>query len=372
MSSTDSPSIEPELAERLAVLAGAGADREGFPARAPISEAVIRQMTDAVGDRNPVYTDEAFASRSVHRGIVAPPLWLYGWMMRGLEPHPERATTKEGIRYFHLAPAGQQRPGSHRRTLREELNELLESFGYASPAVTNMTYGFRRYLRPGEQPRFSSWVIDRIQGPKVTKIGTGFFVDLRINVFVGEELVATIGQRYLRSKPQGRSPAPAAAAAPRDGGVQHPLPELDFSPDAPSLTTRRFDQVRVGEALPDLLIRISPTLVIAGALASQDFQDVHHDHQIMERRGHPDIFMNMMTTSGLLGRYLTDWTGPEALIRAHELRLGRPNYAGDTLRLSGTVRSAQIVDGARLVTVDIVGRNGLGTHAEGSVSFELP
>jgi acyl dehydratase len=124
--------------------------------------------------------------------------------------------------------------------------------------------------------------------------------------------------------------------------------------------------------LPPLVVKISPTLIIAGALASQDFQDVHHDYQIIRRRGHPYIFMNMMTTSGLLGRYLTDWTGADAVIRGHELQLGRPNYAGDTMRLTGAVRSAELVENRGLVTVDIVGTNSLGKHTESSIIAELP
>ena len=55
------PSIDPSLASRIAAFAGAGADRQGFVAPAPVSTAVIKQMTDAVGDRNPVYTDEALS-----------------------------------------------------------------------------------------------------------------------------------------------------------------------------------------------------------------------------------------------------------------------------------------------------------------------
>jgi acyl dehydratase len=133
----------------------------------------------------------------------------------------------------------------------------------------------------------------------------------------------------------------------------------------------RFGEVKAGDRLPPLVVRISPTIIIAGALASQDFQDVHHDYQMIRRRGHPDIFMNMMTTSGMVGRYVTDWSGPNALVRAHELRLGRPNYAGDTMRMTGSVRSTEIVDGRGMVVVDVVGANSLGNHTESSVTLEL-
>jgi len=371
----NSPVADPVLLERLTKFVGAGEDRPGLDARHPVSHAVIGQMTDAVGDRNPVYSDEAFARGTVHQGIVAPPLWLFSWMMPGLQPEAEESRLEDGTAYFHLAPGGQRRAVAARRTIRDELNDVLEEYGYAVPAVTNMTYTYLRYLRPGERPHFSSWIIDEVTGPKLTKLGAGFFATMHMNVYVGAELVATILQRYLRSKPAMRATdtadAPAPALMPEYAPGEDPVLRLG-APQTRTTTTLRFDEVKSGDQLPPLVVRISPTLIIAGALASQDYQDVHHDYQMIRRRGHPNVFMNMMTSSGLLGRYVTDWTGPNAIIRSHELRLLRPNYPGDTMRLTGTVRSTELVDGRGLVTLDLLGINSLGTHTDSSVTVELP
>lgn len=368
--------VDTAFSKRIAAFVGAGADRSGFAAPAPVSHAVIKQMTDAVGDRNPIYTDETLARASIHKGIVAPPLWLYSWMMAGLEGEAQEARLEDGANYFYAAPGGQRRTSVEQRTIRDELNGVLQEHGYVSPAVTNMSYTYARYLRPGETPRFSSWIIEEISGPKATKIGEGFFATMRMDVFVGNEQVASIRQRYLRSKPHERNATAAAAPATTYSSAEPTAaaePNLRFVPRQPfPIRTLRFGEVKVGDVIPPLVVKISPTLIIAGALASQDFQDVHHDYQMIHRRGHPNIFMNMMTTSGLLGRYLTDWTGPDAIVRAHELRLGRPNYAGDTMTLTGSVRSADRVEGRGLVTVDLVGANSLGKHTESSITVELP
>lgn len=376
-----STAADPVLLARLAKFIGAGAERPGFLARGPIDRAAIRQMTDAVGDRNPIYTDEEFARGTIHNGLVAPPLWLSCWLMHGLRPGDEETTLEDGTAWFHLAPSGQRQPPKETRTIRDELNDLLAEYGYTSPAVTNIAHSYLRYLRPGERPRFSSWIIEDIVGPKTTKLGEGFFMSQKMNVFVDNELVATIRQRNLRSKPATREPGKAAA---RDGADKPRVvtgevtaeaagePVVRSGPARPRTTTLRFDQVKAGDVLPPLVVKISPTLIIAGALASQDFQDVHHDYPIMQRRGHPHIFMNAMTTSGLLGRFVTDWTGPEALVREYEMQLLRPNYPGDTMRLTGTVRSAVATDGRGLVTVDLLGTNSLGRHTQGSVCVELP
>ena len=98
-----------------------------------------------------------------------------------------------------------------------------------------------------------------------------------------------------------------------------------------------FADVAVGMELPALEILITPTLIVAGALASRDYQDVHHDPALSKERGSPDIFMNILTTNGIVGRYVTDWTGPAGMLHEVKIRLGPPNYPGDLLTLTGAV-----------------------------------
>lgn len=357
--------------DQVRSLIGRGLDQPGFDAPAPVSEAVIRQMVDAVGDRNPIYTDAASARSTLHGGMVAPPLWLYGWMMAGLGMEGEEAVLEDGTRLFRAAPGGQKRSRPAQPTVRDQVNQVLESRGFASPVVTDMSYTFERYLRPGERPRFSSWIVDDIVGPKTTRIGVGFFVSLRLEVYVGEERVASMVQRYLRVRPHSAGGAVRREPQPVPESSEPPIASWRAVPgDAPQ--TRRFETIRVGEQLPELVVEVSPTLIIAGALASQDFQDVHHDFRMIGERGHPTVFMNMMTISGLVGRFVTDWTGPDCIIRSHTLRLGRPNYAGDKLRLSATATQAAVQEGCRRVKLEFLGRNGLGQAIDGDVVVEFP
>ncbi|MDQ8705895.1 MaoC family dehydratase [Streptomyces sp. LHD-70] len=126
--------------------------------------------------------------------------------------------------------------------------------------------------------------------------------------------------------------------------------------------------LRAGAELPPLEIPVTRTLIVAGALASRDYQDVHHDAELAQEKGSPDIFMNILTTNGLVGRYVTDCFGPAAVLRKVAIRLGAPNYPGDTMVLTGTVAE---VDGAT-ARVDVVGANGIGRHVTGTVTVELP
>jgi hypothetical protein len=134
------------------------------------------------------------------------------------------------------------------------------------------------------------------------------------------------------------------------------------------MTGLRFDDVRVGDLLPPLDIPLTRTLIVATAIASRDYQDVHHDPGIAAERGSKDIFMNILSTNGFVGRFVTDWAGPAAVITRVAIRLGAPNYPGDTMHLTGTVTSAD----AGLVEVQVRGANDLGDHVSGTVSLRLP
>nr|WP_042187787.1 MaoC/PaaZ C-terminal domain-containing protein [Kibdelosporangium sp. MJ126-NF4]CEL17072.1 hypothetical protein [Kibdelosporangium sp. MJ126-NF4]CTQ91698.1 hypothetical protein [Kibdelosporangium sp. MJ126-NF4] len=114
--------------------------------------------------------------------------------------------------------------------------------------------------------------------------------------------------------------------------------------------------------LPELRIDTTATFVVSTALATRDFQDVHHDRDAAVARGSADIFLNILTTTGLVQRFVTDWAGPQALVRGVAIRLGVPCYAGDTLVFSGTAES----DGENTV-VQVVGKCSLGDHVTGTV-----
>ena len=124
---------------------------------------------------------------------------------------------------------------------------------------------------------------------------------------------------------------------------------------------------KVGETLPELVIPITPTRIVSGAIASRDYQDVHHDVPAAREKGSPDIFMNILTTNGLVGRYVTDWAGAEARILKIAIRLGVPNHPGDTMTLTGSV--ARVGDDGS-IEVSIRGANQLGNHVTGTVTVK--
>ena len=136
------------------------------------------------------------------------------------------------------------------------------------------------------------------------------------------------------------------------------------------MKTLRFESVQVGDALPELPIPITVTLVVGGALASRDYTPVHHDKAAAQAQGMSDVFMNILTTNGLVGRYVTDWAGPDAIVKNVAIKLGAPNLPGDTMKMVGSVKSKD--DAAGEVVVEIAGKNGWGNHVTGTVRLALP
>jgi acyl dehydratase len=132
----------------------------------------------------------------------------------------------------------------------------------------------------------------------------------------------------------------------------------------------RLGDVKVGDELPELVIDVTATLVVAGALASRDFTPVHHDKTHAQSQGLSDVIMNTMTTNGLVCRYLTDWAGPDARIRGISSRLGVPNVPGEKLKLGGRVTAKDAQTG--VVTVAVTGRNSWGDHVSATARVALP
>ncbi|RAG86547.1 protein dehydratase [Streptacidiphilus pinicola] len=122
------------------------------------------------------------------------------------------------------------------------------------------------------------------------------------------------------------------------------------------------------DRLPPLRVPLTRTLIVSGAIASRDYQDVHHDAELARAKGAPDIFMNILTTNGLVGRYVTDWTGPDARIESIAIRLGVPAYPGDELQFSGEVTERG--EDGRLVLA-VRGTNRLGVHVSGTVTVTV-
>jgi acyl dehydratase len=136
--------------------------------------------------------------------------------------------------------------------------------------------------------------------------------------------------------------------------------------------SRRSREIAVGDELPVFELTVTSTVIVAGALASRDFMPAHHDSVFARAQGAPDLFMNILTTNGYVARYVTDWAGPEAMVRNIKIRLGAPSVPGKPLRFTGRVQDKRDEGGECVVELTVRAANDLGDHATGTVTVTLP
>jgi acyl dehydratase len=141
-------------------------------------------------------------------------------------------------------------------------------------------------------------------------------------------------------------------------------------------TTLRWQDIAKGDEVTPMEIPITTTMIVAGAIASRDFMPVHHDRDYANKQGSPNLFMNILTSNGYCVRFLTDWAGPEAMVKRLSIRLGVPCFPNDPLRFTGTVTGKTAggstdLPGENFVEVTFQAANSLGNHVSGTAVLSL-
>jgi acyl dehydratase len=299
---------------------------------------MIRHWVDALDDQNPVYIDPEAAAKSRFGAIVAPPAMLQTWTMA--------RPRIEGIA---------ERGGAATAIDEESPLGFLAAAGLTGTLATNSELEFVRYLRPGDLLE-SSTKLDSVSERKTTGLGRGFFITWvttyrSLTSDADGEVVGRQSFRIFKFDP-------TAKAEPSARGSGGPRP-VEALPEP-------------GEQLPELNLNVTATVVVAGAIASRDFMPVHHDRDYAQAQGAPDLFMNILTSTGYVARFVTDWAGPQARLQRIAIRLGAPCVPGHVLRFTGHVEDDRIEGDLRLLQVRLQAANTFGNHVTGTVTLDLP
>ncbi|WP_028302667.1 MaoC family dehydratase [Oceanospirillum beijerinckii] len=137
-----------------------------------------------------------------------------------------------------------------------------------------------------------------------------------------------------------------------------------------AMNTKQFNDVSLGETLPELNIPITVALITGGAIATRDYFPGHHDKDAANELGSPHVFMNILTTNGLVERFVGQWCGPTGRLQNLKIKLGVPNYPGDHMTFTGEV--TELDAETRTAVVSLKGKNSMGNHVTGSVAVVLP
>lgn len=316
-----------DVSNYLQALIGRPARQPGV-ARDEVTASAIRAWCDAVGERNPVYLDADVARAAGHDDVIAPPAMLQVWTMPGLEP--DRPFT-----------SGPSRDGDLDETVRRDLSKA----GYSGTLAASIDQEFAAPLCVGDRLAAECEYI-AVSDQKHTHLGPGFFLTDRTTYTTTDgRLIGTLAVSVFQFAPK----PPAALARPLDAPRE--LPGRPVPAAAVTLS--------VGEHCGPVAVPVTPTQIIAGALATRDFYPVHHDRDFARARGNADFLMNSLTTNGILARIVGEWTDQAPLTRLRT-RIVAPAYAHDQLTVTGSVTNVT-ADAAELTVCAAL---RAGVHAE--------
>jgi acyl dehydratase len=311
----------------------------------PVSATQIWQWCSAMGDHNPSYLP------GPHQ--VAPPAMMQMWTMRDIDDN--------------------YAPGSTTAAPYQVFDDMAE-MGYPANVAVSYDITFLHCLRVGDQARHYTTVVN-ISEKKTTALGVGFFFTEQVEYINQDEQLfarALITYFQYRAKPIADSPTSApelnSPAAQADQSVVAEIPQ-DGQCDFADID---INTIECGDKLPELAIPITHKLIVGGAIACQDFIPVHHNVPAAKAAGMPDIFMNILTTSGLSARYLSDWAGQGSRLKKIQFSLLAPNLPGDTMIMQAEVEAVTATASGVDVALNFVGKNGLGHHIKGSATLALP
>ncbi len=312
-----------------------------------VSRVQVWQWCLAMGDRNPLYLDDDYRRGAGFDRVVAPPAMMQMWTMRDVNAEYAPGTADDaGPKVF----------------------DKLAGQGFPGIVAVSYDISFHRLLLEGERAHHYSTIVS-ISPLKQTALGEGYFVTDRAefldqhNALFAEALITYFVYR----------PMPVDGTT-RQAGQPTPAAPTQLSNDAPwrsSFTDISYASLREGQALPDLAIPITHLLIVSAAIATQDFTNVHHNLPAAKAAAMPDIFMNILTSSGLCARYLSDWAGAGSRLRHLTFKLQAPNVPGDTMVMHGTVVKLEQDGSESRVTVDFAGRNSRGVHVSGAAILAL-
>lgn len=245
----------------------------------------------------------------------------------------------------------------------------LTAMGYSNNVAVSYDIQFLRYLKVGERPVHFTTVV-KITDKKTTALGQGFFVTERVEYTTVDDVpFAEAHITYFQYKAaeasgdHGSDDSTSAKAKwiePSSGPFVQDRP-VPISAVDPS-------QVGVGMMLPTRDIPITHRLIVGGAIATQDFIPVHHNLAAAVGAAMPDIFMNILTTSGLVMTYLSDWAG-EGFVRRLRFNLMAPNVPGDSMQLQGGV--TEFDTESCLASIEFAGLNQVGVHVKGAAEIQF-
>ena len=313
----------------------------------PVTEPMIWQWVEAFDDRNPLYSDAEFARSAGFADIVSPAAMVQSWCLPSIARKYPQGSSEE-------------RP--------YDVLDIAVRNGY--PGNVAVSYD-QRFLQPvvvGDALHYFVVPI-HVSKEKTTRLGSGHFITCLEEYRNQDDVVVYESRTTYFNFQGGDIESGAADANDRDPlGILRPPDDYEVEVE----WREQGSAFEAGASVGELHVPITSSRIAVCALAGRDWMPMHHSRESAMGQGQPDIFMNILTTGGLVGRFLTDWAGPGATVKSVKFGLGVPNYPGDHMVITGTVEGIDDKDGQQIATIQYQGQNKMGPHVTGTAEVSLP
>ena len=305
-----------------------------------MGRASIRKYALAIGDDNPLYYDQEYASKTRYGGIIAPPTMVCEtWHHMGGE----------------LAESG------------APANRPVLEFG--AEIRGGNEYTFLRPLRP-EDVLTAHWKVSDIREREGK---TGKLIILQYEMTYTNQKMYTLAVHKETTLFR-------VSDSPQDGG-DHPLTAEEAPSDiVPEVLPRRldstlyFEEVEVGDEITPLRKGIDLTRMVFYAAATWDFHRYHYDDDYARRLGFPRAFVDGQMLGAYLAQMLSDWSGDPGAIGKLGFRYKGFAFPGDVLTCKGRVTGKSDDDSNPLIDCELWIDNQVGETvlSPGHATLTLP
>jgi len=325
------------------------------PAPLEVNEYLIRHWCETLEDANPLYLDADYAKSQGLRSVIAP----LGSIM---------TTFSMQFRWpWPPAEYGDREPAPH--------------IHYDVKAALNLPVGIIQSidvesyvpLQVGDRVSVGQRLVS-ISPWKKTRVGEGHFwtMDRLYRNQHGELVLRERMSAFGYGRQEGAAPVTGS------GGGWSPAVEEAIDGErtgylAPAFQQRFWEDVQKDEELPPLCMPITVTRCVYLASATRDFSPQHSNRDYAQQRSKTkDVFVNTPFNMGMVGRFLTDWAGPQGTVRRMRMAMRGNVCAGDDMILRGQVTKKYVEGDEHRVDVDVVISTQDGPVTPCSATLVLP
>jgi acyl dehydratase len=136
-----------------------------------------------------------------------------------------------------------------------------------------------------------------------------------------------------------------------------------------------FEDVVVGDALPDVVQVPTYMDLVVYAGASRDFFEIHHDRDAARAAGHPDVIVQGSLKGAWVGQVATGWMGRFGRLRRFEIQYRGVDVPGRIATAGGRVARTWVDEqsGEGRVEIELWLENERGERTvEGAAVVALP